>query len=147
MKPKMMLRVCIDLIMTILLLVLMGRQISGESAHEWLGALLFVLWIIHHLLNARWYGALFRGRYTLYRGIQTIVNILLMAAMLATMVSAVTLSRGVFAFLPISGGIALARSMHIAGAFYRCSGSSASSACSSRPMGCSPSSSSSFLLI
>lgn len=118
MKPKMMLRVCIDLIMTILLLVLMGRQISGESAHEWLGALLFVLWIIYHLLNARWYGALFRGRYTLYRSIQTIVNILLMAAMLATMVSAVTLSRGVFAFLPISGGIALARSMHIAGAFW-----------------------------
>lgn len=76
MKPKMMLRVCIDLIMTILLLVLMGRQISGESAHEWL------------------------------------------AAMLATMVSAVTLSREVFAFLPISGGIALARSMHIAGAFW-----------------------------
>lgn len=118
MKPKMMLRVCIDLIMTILLLVLMGRQISGESAHEWLGALLFVLWIIHHLLNARRYGALFRGRCTLYRGIQTIVNILLMAAMLATMVSAVILSREVFAFLPISGGIALARSMHIAGAFW-----------------------------
>lgn len=116
MKPKMMLRVCIDLIMTILLLVLMGRQISGESAHEWLGALLFVLWIIHHLLNARWYGALFRGRYTLYRSIQTII--LLMAAMLATMVSAVILSREVFAFLPISGGIALARSMHIAGAFW-----------------------------
>lgn len=52
------------------------------------------------------------------RAMQTVVNLLLLAAMLGTMVSAVILSRAVFAFLPISGGIALARPMHIFCSFW-----------------------------
>ena len=42
----------------------------------------------------------------------------LFLSMLGTMVSAIILSREVFAFLPISGGIALARSMHIFCSFW-----------------------------
>ena len=52
------------------------------------------------------------------RVVQTVINLLLLAAMLGTMVSAVILSREVFAFLPISGGIALARPMHIFCSFW-----------------------------
>lgn len=63
MKPKMILQISLDGLMTLLLLLVMSRQITGSSAHEWLG----------------------------------------------TMVSGMILSREVFAFLPISGGIAVAR--------------------------------------
>ena len=49
---------------------------------------------------------------------KTVVNLLLLAAMLGTMVSAIILSRAVFAFLPISCGIALARPMHIFCSFW-----------------------------
>lgn len=118
MKPKMIFKIILDLIMTILLLLLMARQLTGEAAHEWLGAGMFILWIVHHALNYKWYVRLFRGKYSLVRIVQLIVNILLLAAMLGTMVSAVILSREVFAFLPISGGTAVARPMHIACVFW-----------------------------
>ena len=39
----------------------MARQITGETAHEWLGAGMFALWVAHHALNASWHRRLFRG--------------------------------------------------------------------------------------
>ncbi|HIX16666.1 MAG TPA: hypothetical protein H9740_13260 [Candidatus Hungatella pullicola] len=38
MKPKMILKITVDFVMTILLLFVMARQITGYTAHEWLGA-------------------------------------------------------------------------------------------------------------
>ena len=118
MKPKMIGKIAVDLAMTVLLLLLMAKQLTGDVAHEWLGAGMFVLWIAHHALNFGWHRSLFRGKYMPVRVVQTVINLLLLAAMLGTMVSAVILSREVFAFLPISGGIALARPMHIFCAFW-----------------------------
>ena len=118
MKPKFAFQIGVDFAMTILLLLLMARQLTGESAHEWLGAGMFLLWIVHHIFNLKWHRRLFQGKYTPYRVIQGVVNFLLFLSMLGTMVSAVILSREVFAFLPLSGGIALARSMHILCVFW-----------------------------
>ena len=50
----------VDIVMTVLLL--MARQLIGDRAHEWLGAGMFVLWILHHLLNLRWWTHLTKGR-------------------------------------------------------------------------------------
>lgn len=36
MKKKLIYKIVIDMIMTVLLLFLMARQITGDSAHEWL---------------------------------------------------------------------------------------------------------------
>ncbi|HIS69064.1 MAG TPA: DUF4405 domain-containing protein [Candidatus Gallacutalibacter stercoravium] len=113
MRPKMICKISVDFIMTVLLLLLMARQLTGNAAHEWLGAGMFVLWIAHHVLNYKWHSSLHKGRYTPFRMVQVLVNLLLLFAMLGTMVSAVILSREVFAFLPVTGGIALARSIHI----------------------------------
>ena len=38
MKKKFIGKIIIDMIMTVLLLSLMARQLTGDSAHEWLGA-------------------------------------------------------------------------------------------------------------
>ncbi len=118
MKPKTICKISIDFIMTILLLLLMAKQLTGDSAHEWLGAGMFILWIVHHLLNFKWHGHLFKGKYTPPRAVQLAVNLLLFVSMIETMISAIMLSREVFAFLPISGGIALARSIHILCTFW-----------------------------
>lgn len=118
MKPKMICKISIDLAMTVLLLLLMARQITGSTAHEWLGAGMSALWIAHHALNFKWHGHLFKGKYTPSRVVQLIVNILLLLSMLGIMASAIILSREVFAFLPISGGIAFARPLHILSAFW-----------------------------
>lgn len=113
MKPKMIFKIGIDFIMTLLLLLLMAKQLTGDVLHEWLGAGMFVLWILHHILNFQWYKQISKGKYRPFRIVQLIINMLLFLAMLGTMVSAVILSREVFDFLPITGGIALARPLHI----------------------------------
>lgn len=118
MKKKFICKIVIDMIMTVLLLFLMARQITGDFAHEWLGAAMFVLWIAHHILNRSWYSHLFKGKYTPVRILQTVTNFAVLLSMLGLMVSGIILSREVFAFLPISGGIALARSLHVLSAFW-----------------------------
>lgn len=106
------------MIMTVLLLFLMARQLTGDSAHEWLGAAMLILWIAHHILNRSWYSHLFKGKYTPVRIFQTVINVAVLLSMLGLMVSGIILSREVFAFLPISGGIALARQLHVLSAFW-----------------------------
>lgn len=118
MKKKFVCKMVVDMIMTVLLLFLMARQITGDSAHEWLGAGMFVLWIAHHILNRSWYSHLFKGKYTPARVLQTVTDFAVLISMLGLMVSGIILSREVFAFLPISGGFALARSLHIVSAFW-----------------------------
>ena len=118
MKKKLIYKIVIDMIMTVLLLFLMARQITGDSAHEWLGAGMLLLWIAHHILNRGWYSHLFKGKYTPMRIFQTVTNFAVLLSMFGLMVSGIILSREVFAFLPISGGIALARPLHVLSAFW-----------------------------
>ena len=72
-----------DVAMTVLLLVLLARQLTGDRAHEWLGAGMFVLWILHHLLNLRWWTHLTKGRHTLVRTLSLLINLALFAVYLA----------------------------------------------------------------
>lgn len=53
--------------MTILLLLLMAFQITGQEFHEWLGAGMLVLLLAHNILNYRWYKNLFREKYGVIR--------------------------------------------------------------------------------
>ena len=69
----------VDMAMTVLLLCLMAYQVTGEMAHEWTGMSMTALVVIHQILNRKWYGALRRGKYSLYRAISTVLNILLLA--------------------------------------------------------------------
>ncbi len=118
MKKKFICKIVIDMTMTVLLLFLMARQLTGDFAHEWLGAAMFVLWIAHHILNRSWYSHLFKGKYTSVRILQTVTDFAVLISMLGLMMSGIILSREVFAFLPISRGIALARSLHVLSAFW-----------------------------
>ncbi len=43
----------IDLVMTILLLCQMAYMLIGETAHEWLGTAMFLLFIFHHIVNRK----------------------------------------------------------------------------------------------
>lgn len=118
MKKKLICKISIDMIMTVLLLLLMARQLTGDSAHEWLGAGMLIMWIAHQILNRSWYSHLFKGKYTPVRILQTVVNFVVLLSMFGLMVTGIILSREVFAFLPISGGIALARPLHVLSAFW-----------------------------
>lgn len=108
----------IDILMTALLLGLMGYQITGQLFHEWLGAGMLVLFIAHNILNIRWYGSLFKGKYRLPRIIQIIVNLSVLVSMLCLGYSGIVMSRHVFAPLSIHGPMATARRMHMAASYW-----------------------------
>lgn len=118
MKPKTIAKICVDIGMTIALLFLMTYELIGQAAHEWLGIGIFVLFILHHILNRKWSGSLLKGKYTPLRIWQTTLVLLVLAAMIGSMVSGVILSRHALSFLPIKGGRSFARSLHMLASYW-----------------------------
>lgn len=118
MNRKQQAKIAVDILMTLCLLFLMPYELIGEAIHEWIGAGMFLLFIIHHILNRKWTGNLTKGRYTPLRIIQTILVILILVCILGSMVSGIILSRHVFAFLEIRGLSAPARVIHMTCAYW-----------------------------
>ena len=65
------------------------------------------------ILNRGWLKNLRKGRYTPYRVLQTALAGLVLLSMLGQMVSALLISREVFAFLPFTGGVGFGRTLHM----------------------------------
>ncbi len=118
MKPKTAVKFGVDILMTLALLFVMGYQFWGDMAHEWVGTGMFMLFILHHILNLHWYKHIFKGRHTPMRTLTLCVDILVMLAMLALMYSGIVISNYVFVFLPIEHGITLAHHLHTLGAYW-----------------------------
>ena len=51
MKQKIILKIVVDIGMTVMLLLLMTYELIGEATHEWLGVGMFALFITNHILN------------------------------------------------------------------------------------------------
>lgn len=111
MKPVLIVKIAIDLCMTVLLL-LMSYHLLPDAAHEWIGASVFALFLAHNILNLRWYRNLFKGKYKAVRIMQTTVNFLLWVAMIGCIVSALIISGHVFAFLNFSSA-RFGRALHL----------------------------------
>lgn len=118
MTREMRLRISLDFIMTILLLFQMAYMLIGNTLHEWIGTVLFILFILHNTLNIKWYSNLGERRSSGFRILQTVVNLSLLLCMVNLMVSGMMMSRVVFSFLPIDGGMGFARIMHMAAAYW-----------------------------
>ena len=118
MKPKTVVKVSADFAMTVLLLLLMTYELIGQAAHEWIGIAEFALFVFHHILNRSWLKNLFHGKYTPMRIMQTITAAGVLLAMIGSAVSGVILSRYALAFLPIEGGRAFARTLHLLSAYW-----------------------------
>ena len=93
------LRRIIDIGMTVLLLLQMAYQVMGEAAHEWLGMGMTAMVIVHQILNRRWYGAMFKGKYTAYRAASACVNVLLLASFALTAFCGMAMSNYAVPFL------------------------------------------------
>lgn len=87
----------VDAVMYILFLLLMGQCVLRGAVHEWLGISIGILFVIHNILNFRWYKTLFKGKYSPARVVQLVVNILLLLTMLFCMISGVLVSQHIFA--------------------------------------------------
>ncbi len=108
----------LDVVLTVLLLCLMSYQVTGEVLHEWGGIAMTVLVIVHHVLNRRWYSAAFKGGYSAYRILMTVVNALLLLAFAITALSGMSMSGHAVPFLYGMVNVSLARQMHLSVSFW-----------------------------
>lgn len=105
MNNKMIGKLFLDTVMTVLMIVLMGYHVTGNKMHEILGITLFVLFIIHCILNRKWFQNLKnitknykKNKVLLF---WALTNILLIVDMILLLVSSVMISREVFSIMSI----------------------------------------------
>ena len=112
-KTNHMIKRIVDAAMTVLLLCLMAYQVTGEMAHEWIGIGMTVLVIIHQILNRKWYGVLFKGKYNPYRAVTTILNVLLLLSFALTAFCGMSMSGYAVPFLYGMAPVYFVRTMHL----------------------------------
>ena len=103
----------LDVVMTGVLPVLMAYSLAGEMLHEIVGTVMLALFIAHHILNRKATAAMFKGKQTPMRILNTVVNLLLFAVMLCLPISGIVLSKHLYTFLPTDGLSAIARTAHL----------------------------------
>ena len=111
-------RMIVDILMVILLPMLMGYSLIGETTHEIIGIVMAALMITHITLNRKWFSAIFKGRYNVRRMLTTVVNLLLIICVLTSMVSGIMISKHIFTFLNIEVGVSLMRTLHLLAAYW-----------------------------
>lgn len=103
----------VDAGLIVLLPILMAEILTGQEAHEWLGVLMTALFLLHHAINWKWWKSIGKGGYTPLRFAGAVINLLMLADILALAVSGIMMSGFVFDWLPISGGMILSRRLHL----------------------------------
>lgn len=85
-------KMLIDIGMTICLLLLMPYSLLSETAHEWIGMAMLVLFISHYILNHKWVTSVRKGKYNAFRVIQTVLVIIMLILIMGSMIT-ITLKR------------------------------------------------------
>ena len=88
------------------------RAGRGLFLHGVFGCILFALFIIHHLLNIRWYFGLNKGKYNWTRKSFAIIDFILLTDMILMAISSVMMSGSVFSFSPFIS-TQFARDLHV----------------------------------
>jgi hypothetical protein len=101
-----------------LLPLLMAYSLIGELFHEVTGTLTFLMFIIHQVLNRKWYGALLKGKYNVRRVFQTVLDLLLFVFMILQPLSGILMSKHLYIFLPVFSISLQARSIHMMLAYW-----------------------------
>ena len=103
----------LDILMTLALPVLMAYSLVGETLHEIVGSAMLVIFITHHILNCKSTAAMFKGKQTPARIVNTTLNVILFAVMILLPVSGIVMSKHLYTFLPTEGLSAIARTAHL----------------------------------
>ena len=86
----------VDVLFAITLILLMATGVQENFAHEWLGMAAFLLFVVHQVQHKSWWKALFRGKYSSFRLLKTLVVACLSICFLGLAASSFILSREVF---------------------------------------------------
>ena len=93
-------------------MIQMSYQVTGQEVHEYSGIIMFALFLVHQYLNRRWFGALFKGKYTLLRSVNTAVTLALLVSFVMTAFSGIIMSEN-FPALNIESLTSFARLAHL----------------------------------
>ena len=111
-------RMIIDILMVVLLPILMAYSLIGENIHEVIGVCMFVLFIVHHVINRKWWTIIFKGRYNATRILNTVINLLLAVYMILQPVSGILMSKCVLKEVTINGATGILRTIHMTMAYW-----------------------------
>lgn len=117
-NKKLLLKILIDIGMTICLLLLMPYSLLSETAHEWIGMVMLVLFGVHHISNRKWLASIAKGKYTVLRTIQTALVLIMLVLMTGSMLSGILLSNYIFKIIKLSGTYMMARQVHMFCAYW-----------------------------
>ena len=108
------LRIPLDILMTILSVILMGGTMlfPDDRIHQICGIALVMLWAMHIVLNRRWYGCLFKGKYQPFRIMQLVVNCGVLICALLLMISGFLMAWFIPAEL-VGSALGFARTTHL----------------------------------
>ncbi len=106
-------KIVLDISMTILMFMCMSFQFTEQENHELFGTILFVAFILHHVLNWRWYASLRKGRFTATRILLTVIDFAMLMDMLILMLSGMRISGYIFKFVKFGLEMETARSLHM----------------------------------
>lgn len=110
---KKVIKIIIDILMFIIFVYLMSyRAGRGLFMHGVLGFTLFALFILHHILNIKWYGTITKGRYGFAKKLFIIINLILFLDMIVMAISSIMMSGDIFAFSPFIA-TQFARNIHV----------------------------------
>ena len=110
---KKIIKIIVDIIMTLLFFILMAYHFTGDAIHEYLGFSLFIFFILHHILNFNWYKNLPKGKYNFNRALNTFINTMLFICMAGLMISGILFSQRVLGFLNIHNSGMFTRRLHM----------------------------------
>ncbi|MED4169735.1 DUF4405 domain-containing protein [Priestia megaterium] len=117
MNRNILIRLVIDLVMTVLMLVAMAYHVTGNTIHEVVGIVLFILFIVHNILNRRWYKMIIKGTYNVRRILKIMINLLFLVSMVVVMISSVPISRDIFPYFSINNDMVV-RQIHVLTAYW-----------------------------
>ncbi len=111
-------RVIIDVAMALALPVLMAYSLVGEELHEVIGSVMLILFIIHHILNRRWFLTLNKGKYNRQRIFHTVTDAVLLVLMILQPLSGILMSKYLYTFINVDGVAATVRIIHLVCAYW-----------------------------
>ncbi|HZG85532.1 DUF4405 domain-containing protein [Paenibacillus sp.] len=117
MNRKMLFKLVIDVVMTVLMLIAMAYQITENRIHEFVGVSVFVLFIAHNFLNRYWYRAILKGKLNPRRILQIGLNLLFLLAMAVMIICGILISSDVFPFLAVDNDM-IFRQIHVQTAYW-----------------------------
>lgn len=111
-------KLILDILMTLALPCLMAYELIGQETHEILGLCTVGQFILHHAMNWQWHRNLFRGKYTAYRAVLTVLDVLMIIVFIDQAVTGIMMAKHVFPDLPHVGRRSFARVLHLLGAYW-----------------------------